>query len=101
MKLVMLTSELSKRFGDKKSLEYIKNAGFDGFDYSMWGNDADKIFITNDICLKSMLCEYGGNGFLHILNNIVPMLKDVGVLENDIETCWYLTALNFLINNFI
>ena len=47
---------------------------------------ADKIFITNDICLKSMLCEYGGNGFAHIVNNIVPMLKDVGVSEKDIDT---------------
>lgn len=36
MKLVMMTDELSKRFGDAKALEYIKNAGFDGYDYSMF-----------------------------------------------------------------
>lgn len=45
----------------------------------------NKILITNDICLKSMLCSYGGNGFGHINNNIKIMLKDVGVTENQIE----------------
>ena len=43
----MLTSELSKRFGDKKALEYIKNAGFDGYDYSMFDHVNEYIF-NND-----------------------------------------------------
>ncbi|MBQ3046857.1 MAG: sugar phosphate isomerase/epimerase [Clostridia bacterium] len=47
MKLVMLTSELSRRFGDKKALELIKDAGFDGYDYSMFDNVNDSIF-NND-----------------------------------------------------
>lgn len=47
MKLVMLTSELSKRFGDKKALEYIKKAGFDGYDYSMFDHVNEYIF-NND-----------------------------------------------------
>lgn len=32
MKLVMLTEELARRFGDKKAIEMIKSAGFDGYD---------------------------------------------------------------------
>lgn len=31
MKLVMLTEELARRFGDKKAIEMIKSAGFDGY----------------------------------------------------------------------
>ncbi len=39
-----------------------------------------QILITNDICLKSMLHRYGGWGYDHILNNIVPMM-----CEQDID----------------
>ena len=44
MKLVQLTGELSKRFGDFKALDMIKEAGFDGYDYSMFtGNAFNKL----------------------------------------------------------
>lgn len=45
----------------------------------------ERILLTNDICLKSMLCEYGGFGYAHILNNIIPMLYDCGISEKDIN----------------
>ena len=48
MKLVMLTSDISRRFGDKKALEYIKNAGFDGYDYTMDGVNPQKNIFEND-----------------------------------------------------
>ncbi len=35
MKLVTMTSQLSKRFGDEKAIRMIKEAGFDGFDFTM------------------------------------------------------------------
>ncbi len=35
----------------------------------------DHILVTNDICLKSMLCSYGGWGYAHILKNIVPLMQ--------------------------
>lgn len=35
-----------------------------------------QLLITNDLCLKSMLHRYGGWGYDHILNNIVPMLRE-------------------------
>ena len=38
-----------------------------------------QILISNDICLKNMLCAYGGNGYGHITEHIVPMLGDVGL----------------------
>ena len=39
MKLVTLTSTLAKRFDIFKALEMIKEAGFDGYDYSFFGNE--------------------------------------------------------------
>ena len=44
-----------------------------------------QIFVCNDICLKNMLCAYGGNGYAHITRNIVPMLADVGLSESEID----------------
>ena len=50
MKLVTTTGELSKRFGDERALEILKEAGFDGYDYSMfignWKELFDDGFIT-------------------------------------------------------
>ena len=40
MKLVQLTSLLSKRFGDEQAIRMIKDAGFDGYDFSMFSNGA-------------------------------------------------------------
>ncbi len=45
-----------------------------------------QILITNDICLKSMLHRYGGWGYDHIGENIVPMMEDFGISQKDIET---------------
>lgn len=45
----------------------------------------ERLLLTNDICLKNMLCEYGGFGYAHILNNIVPMLYDCGISEKNVN----------------
>lgn len=45
-----------------------------------------QILITNDICLKSMLCEYGGNGYAHILKTVKDMLLDSGLTEKQFQT---------------
>lgn len=46
---------------------------------------AKQILIANDICLKSMLHAYGGWGYDHIGENIVPMMEDFGINQKDIE----------------
>ena len=43
MKLVQLTNLLSKRFGDERAIRMIKDAGFDGYDFSMFSN-GDHLF---------------------------------------------------------
>ncbi|MCL2751363.1 MAG: hypothetical protein FWE62_01260 [Firmicutes bacterium] len=57
---------------------------------------AAQIFITNDICVKQLLATYGGFGYGHILDNIIPMLKDVGVRDADIHKMTVETPADFL-----
>ncbi len=45
----------------------------------------DRLLVTNDICLKTMLAEYGGNGFMHVARTILPMLRYIGVEQADID----------------
>jgi len=37
--------------------------------------------LTNDIRIKCMLTEYGGQGYSHIFRNIVPMIAEQGIPE--------------------
>ena len=46
MKLVTLTSGTAKRFGDARAVKMIKNAGFDGYDFSMF--DHNRKFWDSD-----------------------------------------------------
>ena len=57
---------------------------------------AGQILLTNDICIKNMLCAYGGFGYAHVLENIRPMLKDCGVREEDISRMISNNAAKFL-----
>ena len=56
----------------------------------------DRLLITNDICLKHMLCSYGGFGYGHITDNIVPMLKDCGVSDREINSLLVKNPAEFL-----
>lgn len=44
-----------------------------------------KILISCDVCLKNLLHKYGGWGYDHILNNIVPIMRKKGVTEDRID----------------
>ena len=48
-------------------------------------NYGGQLLLTNDICLKCMLAEFGGAGYRHIFDNIVPMLTDEGVEKEYIQ----------------
>lgn len=38
-----------------------------------------QLLLTNDICLKCLLKLYGGQGYSHIFENIIPALNSAGV----------------------
>ena len=45
----------------------------------------DRIVVSHDICVKTRLVKYGGQGFAHIMENIVPRMRRKGIVEDDIQ----------------
>ena len=48
----------------------------------------DKIVIGQDICGKHHMVKYGGWGYGHIIEHIVPRLRDRGVSEEEIDAIY-------------
>ena len=46
----------------------------------------DKLLVAHDICHRTNLCRYGGDGYAHILTNVVPVMRRKGMSEEEIET---------------
>jgi phosphotriesterase-related protein len=46
---------------------------------------ASQILLSHDTCLKYLLKSYGGYGYDHILNHIVPEFRKSGVSEDEIQ----------------
>ena len=46
----------------------------------------EHILISHDICMKIKLTRWGGQGYAHILENIVPRLLQAGLTEEQIRT---------------
>jgi phosphotriesterase-related protein len=44
------------------------------------------ILISQDVCFKILLTRWGGHGYAHILENIVPRLRREGISEEQIHT---------------
>lgn len=47
---------------------------------------ADRIVLSNEIAIKCGYRKYGGHGYAHVLENIVPELRYKGVTEAQIQT---------------
>ena len=45
----------------------------------------DRIVVAQDICSKHRLVTYGGHGYGHILEKIVPRMRKRGIAEEDIH----------------
>ncbi len=45
----------------------------------------DRLVIAHDICRKTSLVCYGGDGYAHILQNVVPLMRRKGMTEEQIE----------------
>jgi phosphotriesterase-related protein len=46
----------------------------------------EQILISQDTCLKSKLVHYGGQGYAHILRNILPQMLARGMTQEQINT---------------
>jgi phosphotriesterase-related protein len=45
----------------------------------------DKLVIAHDVCRKTSLVTYGGEGYAHILENVVPLMRRKGMTEDQID----------------
>lgn len=45
----------------------------------------DRLVIAHDICRKTSLVHYGGDGYAHIPQNVVPIMRRKGMTEAQIE----------------
>jgi phosphotriesterase-related protein len=45
----------------------------------------DRLVISHDICFKDKLAAYGGHGYAHILEQVVPLMRDKGFAEGEIR----------------
>jgi phosphotriesterase-related protein len=45
----------------------------------------EQIVMAQDICTKNRLVKYGGHGYGHILENIVPRMRRKGIAEEDVQ----------------
>lgn len=62
---------------DAQRLDFIKGMVVEGY--------GDKVVIGQDICTNHRLVRYGGHGYGHILENIVPRMRRKGFAEDVIE----------------
>ena len=46
---------------------------------------AGQLLVSQDICVKARLRRYGGEGYDHLLRNVVPLMRRKGMSDADIE----------------
>lgn len=54
------------------------------------------LLISQDVCLKTDLVAYGGSGYAHILLDLVPHMRRLGVREKTIEAILFRNPAEFL-----
>jgi phosphotriesterase-related protein len=73
---------------DIQRVETIKTLIDEGF--------VSQILASNDICHKTLLHEFGGWGYDHVITNIIPMMKDYGITQEQIDIIFKENPAKFL-----
>ncbi|GII94632.1 phosphotriesterase family protein [Sinosporangium siamense] len=66
----------AQRPNDRTRVEWLQMLIEEGFE--------DRLLIAQDICQKVYLRRYGGPGYTHILENVVPLMRRMGMTEAEI-----------------
>jgi phosphotriesterase-related protein len=85
---------------DNFGKEYFIDKRYRGFAGGVFARDIDRVkalkqlidggclphlFVSCDVCLKTLLHRYGGWGYDHILTHVVPMMREEGIAREQIE----------------
>ena len=46
----------------------------------------DRILVSQDVVCKHELCRYGGHGYGHLLEHIVPKMEERGISRDTINS---------------
>lgn len=44
-----------------------------------------QVILSQDVCVKTRLRAYGGWGYAHLLEHVLPLLRDLGVGDQDLD----------------
>ncbi|WP_318568692.1 TatD family hydrolase [Salinigranum marinum] len=76
--------------------EFYRDEYNDGFPSDRWRIEAvselvdagylSQLLFAQDICQKLQLRKYGGFGYAHLLRNVVPMLREHGFSQDQLDT---------------
>lgn len=55
-----------------------------------------RVVLSQDICTRTRLCRWGGHGYAHLLQNVVPMMRHRGFTETEIDELFILTPRRLL-----
>ena len=57
----------------------------------------NRILLSCDVCLKTLLRTYGGWGYDHLLTNVIPMMLEEGITQEEIDTMLIKNPADFLL----
>jgi phosphotriesterase-related protein len=80
-RVINVHSDVHRIYGIKKLIE-------EGF--------INQILLGGDICFKCSLAAYGGYGYAHIINNLIPLMRIEGITEEQIRTLTVENPTRFL-----
>ena len=63
---------------DVERIYYIRELIEEGF--------LDRILVSQDCCFKHKYVRYGGYGYAHIIEHIMPWMRQRGITEDQIHT---------------
>jgi phosphotriesterase-related protein len=54
----------------------------------------ERVVISHDICYRTRLTRWGGHGYGHIFENVIPLMRDREFSEAEIAICHEVAALS-------
>jgi phosphotriesterase-related protein len=73
---------------DQQRITWIASLGDAGF--------SDQIVVSHDIYTKHRLRSFGGHGYDHLLVNIQPRMRQLGIAESALEAIFEKTPARLL-----